>query len=108
MQVIELVETPIFTRLIRELLTDEEYRLLQWGLVARPELGALVPGGHGLRKIRWSSRGKGKRGGLRILYYWAAANGTIYLLYAYSKREKEDLTRAQITVLARLIREELQ
>ena len=105
---VELVETPIFTRLIRDLLTEEEYRLLQWGLVARPERGALVPGGNGLRKIRWAGSGGGKRGGLRVLYYWASEDGTIYLLYAYSKRDQEDLTKSQIATLARLIREELQ
>jgi len=106
--VLEIVETPIFTRVIKALLSAEEYRLLQWGLVARPELGSLVPGGSGLRKLRWAGSGAGKRGGLRILYYWDPSTSTVYMLYAYSKRDQADLTRSQIATLARLIREELE
>jgi mRNA-degrading endonuclease RelE of RelBE toxin-antitoxin system len=106
--VLEIIETPIFTRAIRELLGDEEYRLLQWGLVVRPELGALVPGGNGLRKLRWAGSSGGKRGGLRVLYYWDRAVGTVYLLYVYSKREQVDLTRSQIAILAKLISEEFK
>jgi len=106
--VLEIIETPIFTRAIRELLGDEEYRLLQWGLVARPDLGALVPGGNGLRKLRWAGSGGGKRGGLRILYYWDRGASAVYLLYVYSKRDQEDLTRGQIATLAKLISEELK
>jgi len=106
--VLEIVETPVFTRVIKELLRDEEYRLLQWGLVARPELGSLVPGGSGLRKLRWAGSGAGKRGGLRILYYWDPSASTVYMLYAYSKRDQSDLTRGQVATLAKLIREELQ
>ena len=105
---LEIVETPVFTRVIKELLSAEEYRLLQWGLVARPELGPLVPGGNGLRKLRWAGSGAGKRGGLRILYYWDPAASTVYMLFAYSKRDQSDLTRSQIAMLAKLIREELQ
>ena len=105
---LEIIETPIFTRAIRELLGDEEYRLLQWGLVARPDLGALVPGGNGLRKLRWAGSGGGKRGGLRILYYWDRGASAVYLLYVYSKRDQEDLTRGQIATLAKLISEELK
>ena len=103
-----IIETPIFTRVIRKLLADEEYRLLQWGLVARPELGSLVPGGNGLRKLRWAGSGAGKRGGLRIMYYWDRGASTVYMLYAYSKRDQTDLTRSQIATLAKLIREELE
>jgi mRNA-degrading endonuclease RelE of RelBE toxin-antitoxin system len=105
---LEIVETAVFTRVVRELLPDDEYRLLQWGLVARPDLGALVPRGGGLRKLRWGSGRGGKRGGLRILYFWDRPSSTVYMLYAYSKREQSDLTPSQVTELGRLIREELQ
>lgn len=103
-----LVETPAFTRRICELLSDDEYRRLQLALVLRPEQGALVPGGQGLRKIRWGQAGRGKRGGLRILYYWAKEQETVYLLLVYGKSKQADLTPSQAKELGRLIREELK
>jgi mRNA-degrading endonuclease RelE of RelBE toxin-antitoxin system len=103
-----VIETPEFTRRLRALLTDEEYRQLQVALCLRPEQGALVPGGGGLRKIRWAKRGKGKRGGLRILYYWNPTEEIVYMLFIFPKAEREDLTPAQVKALGRLIKEELQ
>ena len=58
-----IVETPTFTKLIKELLSDEDYRALQEALVSRPDAGDLITGSGGLRKIRWSLEGKGKKGG---------------------------------------------
>ena len=60
----QFIETPIFTKQITELLSDEEYRRLQEVLLLRPEAGDLIPGGGGLRKLRWRVSGTGKRGGL--------------------------------------------
>jgi len=68
-----IVETSIFTRRVMELLLDDEYRELQATLVDRPDAGPVIPGSGGLRKIRWSTSGHGKRGGSRIIYYWATA-----------------------------------
>ena len=101
------VETRVFTRLVCAVLSDESYRALQAALLLRPEQGALVRGGSGLRKLRWPLPGQGKRGGLRVLYYWDAGSDTIYMLYLYSKQEQEDLTAAQVRQLGRMIREEL-
>jgi putative transcriptional regulator len=64
-------ETTVFTKQVKQLLDAESYRLLQLRLVADPEAGALIPGTGGLRKIRWQGSGKGKRGGIRAIYYWA-------------------------------------
>jgi hypothetical protein len=64
------VETPVFTAAISGLIDDEAYRRIQTALVLRPEQGPVIPGSGGLRKIRWARRGAGKRGGLRIIYYW--------------------------------------
>ena len=64
------IETPIFTREIRTLMSDEDYYQLQQALVMRPEAGKIITGSHGLRKLRWSLPGIGKRGGLRVIYYW--------------------------------------
>ena len=65
----EFVETPLFTRLVKKLLNDDEYRELQEVLIYRPDLGDVIQGTGGLRKIRWMRKGRGKRGGVRVIYY---------------------------------------
>ena len=98
----------MFTRAIRWLLPDEEYRTLQLALVFRPEQGPVIRGSGGLRKVRWGAGGRGKRGGVRIIYYWDKPRGTFYMLFAYPKSEQEDLTPEQLQVLSRLVREEFR
>lgn len=100
------VETPVFTAALRRHLDDDTYRALQSALALRPEQGPIIPGGGGLRKLRWSAQGRGKRGGLRLIYYWDTASQTFYMLYLYAKNEQGDLTSAQTKALARLVREE--
>ena len=102
------VETPVFTAALRRHLSDDAYRALQLALALRPEQGALIAGSGGLRKIRWATPGQGKRGGLRVIYYWVPADDTFYMLYAYAKNEQGDLTAAQVRTLARLVREEFK
>ena len=72
----------------------------------RPEQGPVIEGAGGLRKVRWAKPGSGKRGGLRVIYYWAPKEHAFYMLYAYSKNEQGDLTPAQARQLGRLVREE--
>ena len=67
------VETPVFTAAVTLLLADEEYRQLQIALLIRPAQGTLIRGIGGLRKLRWGARGRGKRGGVRVIYYWHPA-----------------------------------
>ena len=102
------VETPVFTRTIRELMDDDDYRRLQLALFFRPEQGAVIRGSGGLRKIRWGARDAGKRGGVRIIYFWHKEDEAIYMLLAYSKHAQEDLTPAQLKTLGRLVREEFK
>jgi hypothetical protein len=102
------VETPIFTKVITRLLDDDEYRSLQIALMLRPEQGRVVRGAGGLRKVRWAKAGAGKRGGLRMIYYWAPTENTFYMLYAYAKNEQDDLTPAQTRALGQLVREEFK
>jgi mRNA-degrading endonuclease RelE of RelBE toxin-antitoxin system len=98
------IETAIFTREINKLLPDGEYHGLQMSLLLRPDAGELIRGSGGLRKIRWSMPGAGKRGGLRIIYYWDMPD-KIYMLLPYKKSAQEDLTPAQLKTLTNLIKE---
>lgn len=99
------IETSIFTRLVYGLLEDEQYRELQSALIDNPQAGAVIQGGGGLRKIRWRLTGRGKRGGVRVIYYWIARSNEIYMLYVYSKNERSDLSRDQLRQLRRAVRE---
>ena len=101
-----ILETTIFSRQVQELLSDEEYRQLQLTLILRPDLGAVIPGSGGLRKARWSAAGHGKRGGVRVIYYWMVVNDKILMLFIYAKHERDDLTGDQLKVLRRIIEEE--
>ena len=102
-----LIETPIFTREIARLLPDESYRELQRALVARPDAGDVIRGSGGLRKIRWAVPGRGKSGGIRVIYYWHVPDA-IFLLYPFKKNEAEDLTSDQVVALKKLVKEWLQ
>ncbi len=102
------VETPIFTRQVTSLLSDDEYKTLQQALVLRPEQGALIRGSGGLRKVRWSKRGIGKRGGIRVIYYWYEGDAVFFMLFAYGKNVQADLSQAQLKVLRRVVREEFE
>jgi mRNA-degrading endonuclease RelE of RelBE toxin-antitoxin system len=101
------IETPIFTAEIDTLLSPDEYQALQQALLLRPDAGTLIPGSRGLRKLRWGVRGTGKRGGLRVIYYWDIPAETLYLLLVYRKSRQEDLTPAQLKFIQRLLQEEL-
>jgi hypothetical protein len=108
MQSVELIETSTFTKQITTLLTDEEYGLFQSRLAANPRLGALIKGGGGIRKIRVTVRSHGKRGGVRVIYYWAVRRDLILFLYAYPKNESADLTPKQVAQLAKIVKEEFR
>ena len=82
------IEASIFTKLISKYLSDDEYRALQWFLMTIPDAGDIVRGSGGARKIRWKQKGRGKRGGVRIIYYWKKTADEIWLLTIYSKSEK--------------------
>lgn len=102
------IETPIFTKLTRDLLSDDYYRDLQRMLLLRPDAGDIIQGSGGLRKIRWNIPGHGKRGGLRIIYYWDVPHDTIYMLLIFKKSKQEDLTQEQLKILRNLVKEWLQ
>lgn len=99
------IETQIFTRLVLELLSDEEYRLLQTSLMLLPEQGAIIRGSGGLRKMRWPLPGRGKSGGVRVIYYLVTKE-RVLLLYMYTKGKQENLTADQLKLLRKIIEEE--
>jgi hypothetical protein len=101
-----IIETPTFTRRVSELLTNEDYRKLQIALVNRPQAGVLIPGSGGLRKIRWASSGRGKRGGARIIYYWAVEAEQLLMLFVFPKNERDDLTPDQLKILRTIVEKE--
>ena len=103
---IEIVETSVFTRLVLGLLPDDEYRKLQVALANKPNLGAVIPRSGGIRKVRWSLPGRGKRGGTRVIYYWARAKETLLMLYIYAKGEQDDLSPQQVRELRMVVEEE--
>lgn len=102
---LRIVETPAFTRRIATLLDDQEYSRLQLILAVHPTAGDLVPRSGGLRKLRWRLPGHGKRGGLRVIYYWISGEDVVYMLYAYAKVGQEDVSPEQLRALRRLLRE---
>lgn len=102
-------ETPIFTRLLPTYLDDESYRALQRLLLSSPEAGAVMPGTGGFRKLRWEDprRGKGKRGGLRIIYYYLTADRQIWFFTIYGKDDAVDLSQEEKKALKKAIQAEL-
>jgi len=86
------VETKLFTRLVQEYLSDDEYAQLQQALIANREAGSVIPGSGGVRKMRWSVAGRGKRGGLRIIYFLRARQGQIWMLTLYAKNVAENIS----------------
>jgi mRNA-degrading endonuclease RelE of RelBE toxin-antitoxin system len=78
---IQFIETSVFTRQVATLLSGDEYGQLQSALTAHPDMGAIIPHSGGLRKVRWSMIGRGKRGGVRAIYYWVVAEDQILMLF---------------------------
>ncbi len=98
-----IIETRFFTRRIKELMSDDEYRALQETLVNRPGMGDIVQGTGGLRKVRWKQEGHGKSGGVRVIYYWMTEDEQLYMLYVYPKSKQEDLTAEQKKALKLIV-----
>ncbi|AIK95656.1 type II toxin-antitoxin system RelE/ParE family toxin [Candidatus Odyssella acanthamoebae] len=87
----EFIESPLFSKLISSYLDNDEYAAFQWDLALHPEKGDIIPSSGGLRKIRWSAKGKGKRGGVRVIYFYQNKQGQIWLLTIYAKNEDENI-----------------
>ncbi len=97
------VETKLFTKRLREYLADDEYRALQEALIANPQAGDIIRGSGGVRKLRWNVAGRGKRGGIRVIYYLRSKYGEIWMLTVYAKNVVDSIPPS----LLRKIREEI-
>jgi hypothetical protein len=95
------VELPAFTQ--QQLFDDDELRVIQTRLLDDPDAGDRMPGGHGLRKLRAS--GRGKRGGTRVIYFWRDSRQICYLVFAYAKNRVQNLTPAQTLALSAAVKE---
>lgn len=85
------IEAPIFSKMVYSYLSEDEYAALQWTLILKPETGEVIPGSGGLRKMRWNTGRKGKRGGNRVIYYRQTAKGEIWLLTIFAKNEADNI-----------------
>ena len=101
---VTFIEAPNFSRLIHDYLDDAEYASLQWSLALHPESGDVIPGSGGVRKVRWKSKGGGKRGGVRVIYYWRNHAGEIWLLTIYAKNEAANIPAG----ILRQLRQEIE
>jgi hypothetical protein len=102
---LSFIETSVFSRLRERYLDDEQLRLLQASLLAMPDAGSVIRGSGGLRKVRWTSRGIGKRGGLRVIYYHHHLTNRTLLMTVYRKPEVTNLSTSDIESLRRLVNE---
>jgi hypothetical protein len=88
---VTFVETKLFTKLVQEYLSDDEYAVLQQSLLVNPDAGDVIPGSSGVRKLRWAVAGRGKRGGLRVIYFLRRHNEEIWMLTLYAKNVADNI-----------------
>ena len=101
----QFIETSVFTKALHALLSDDEYRELQNLLLHDPTLGDVIRGGGGIRKMRFGIEGRGKSGGVRVIYFWLSADDEIYMLLIYPKSRKDTLSADEVAVLRALVKE---
>jgi mRNA-degrading endonuclease RelE of RelBE toxin-antitoxin system len=106
MSQLTFIELPPFTRNVYRYMNDEEYQGLQGFLAAYPDAGDVIPATRGCRKLRWKAEGRGKRGGVRIIYFYRARNSQIYLLTIYAKNEEGNIPSHFVRILREEIKDE--
>jgi len=105
--IVKIIKTTIFNKAIKKLLNDQEVQLIEDYIVDNPFAGDEIKGSKGLRKVRFPYRGKGKSGGIRVIYYVMISNDSCYLITAYPKSKKIDLTSSEIKLIGRYIEEQI-
>ena len=99
----KFIETRKFTEIITKLLTDDGYKELQEFSIKNPKAGKVIKNTGGLRKLRWNVEGKGKRGGIRTLYYYADIHSIFFMIYAYPKNVADNITKQQSKLFKSLL-----
>ena len=100
----KFIETTGFSRLRENYLNDTQFNLLQLYLINFPDAGDVIRGSGGVRKLRWGLPGQGKRGGLRVVYYWISKDEQILFLTVYRKTEAADLSQEAIREMRKLVK----
>ena len=98
------IETKLFTRLVQNYLADDEYAALQASMIADPEVGKVIPGSGGVRKLRWRAAGRGKSGGYRVIYFVRRSEGIFWMLTMYPKSIRDNVPAHAL----RQIRQEIE
>ena len=98
-----IVATRAYERAVRKLMTDVARHEMEGSIAADPDGAPLIRGTGGIRKLRWAGSGRGKRGGIRTVYFWHVGPGIVYMLAAYAKADRDDLTAADRKALSRLV-----
>ncbi|MBI4966767.1 MAG: type II toxin-antitoxin system RelE/ParE family toxin [Rhodospirillales bacterium] len=99
----DVFTTKTYERAIAKLLAEAERQTMEAAIARAPQAAPVIPGSGGIRKLRWAGSGRGKRGGIRTIYFYHAGPDTLYLLTAYAKAERDDLTAADRKAWARLV-----
>ncbi|OZB04008.1 MAG: toxin HigB-2 [Idiomarina sp. 34-48-12] len=97
------IESPVFTKQVKSLMSDEQYSLLQLMLASNPTSGNVITNSGGIRKVRWSNTHRGKRGGFRVLYHYSEQVNEIRMLFLFSKNESSDLSASQLRILKQIV-----
>ena len=102
-QPVRIYFTRTYERAIRKLLSEDARREMETAIVVAPDAAPVIRGTGGIRKLRWAGSGRGKRGGIRAIYFWRTLPGAIFMLAAYAKSDRDDLTASDRKTLARLV-----
>ena len=103
LKIMHIYVTRTYERTIRKLLSEEARKEMETAIVAAPDAAPVIRGTAGIRKLRWAGSGRGKRGGIRVIYFWHAVPEAIYMLTAYAKGRQDDITATDKKALSRLV-----
>lgn len=102
---IHIIELPAFKKKFRKILNDDEQEEFIEYLAENPKSGDVIPSMGGIRKIRWAASGKGKRRGVRVIYYYHVIGCRVFLLDIYKKNEREDMSPQAKKIIRNMIKE---
>lgn len=98
-----VIETPVYTKMVDRILTESERDSFAVFIASNPQAGSVVRGSGGVRKVRWAQQGRGKNGGVRIIYYNKLDNGAIWLLTIYAKGDRPTIPSHELKIIKEAI-----